>query len=229
MKRNKSVRGFTLIEMLVVIAIISVLAAVLFPVFGQVRERARATVCLSNMRQLGTALYSYAQDYDEHWPLDAHTTNEDTWVFNLDPYVGRDRRLYRCPDDNSSNWYPPPPGRVATNVRFTSYGTNMWMAPFLGPGDTADTHGYSTLASIRSPASTIYCAEMVENTTDDHFHAAWWRPNPEYTYEPAGTGLAAKRHGDAANYFFCDGHAKRLRFAQTWTKDGTIDLYDPRR
>jgi len=58
-------QAFTLIELLVVIAIIAILAALLFPVFAQAREAARALVCLSNAKQLGTAAYLYAQDYSE--------------------------------------------------------------------------------------------------------------------------------------------------------------------
>src|SRR6266571_2839997 len=57
--------GFTLIELLVVIAIIAILAAILFPVFAQAREKARATTCLSNVKQCVTGLLMYAQDYDE--------------------------------------------------------------------------------------------------------------------------------------------------------------------
>jgi len=59
--------GFTLIELLVVIAIIAILAAILFPVFAQARESARQTVCLSNMKQIGTAMRLYITDYDEIW------------------------------------------------------------------------------------------------------------------------------------------------------------------
>ncbi len=62
-------RGFTLIELLVVIAIIAILAAILYPVFAQAREAARKTVCISNMRQIGTAVMMYVQDYDEYYPI----------------------------------------------------------------------------------------------------------------------------------------------------------------
>src|ERR1035438_4503034 len=57
--------GFTLIELLVVIAIIAIIAAILFPVFARVREKARQTTCLSNLRQIDLAWQQYAQDYDE--------------------------------------------------------------------------------------------------------------------------------------------------------------------
>lgn len=54
--------------MLVVIAIIALLAAVLFPVFARAREKARQTVCVSNMKQLGLGFAQYAQDYDGGYP-----------------------------------------------------------------------------------------------------------------------------------------------------------------
>ena len=62
-------RGFTLIELLAVIAIIAILAAILSPVFAQAREKARASACLSNTKQIETALQLYADDYHETVPF----------------------------------------------------------------------------------------------------------------------------------------------------------------
>src|SRR5712692_7623808 len=67
-KSQRKWTAFTLIEVLVVIAIIAILAAILFPVFAQARAKARQAACLSNLRQIGSALAMYVQDYDEHLP-----------------------------------------------------------------------------------------------------------------------------------------------------------------
>jgi prepilin-type N-terminal cleavage/methylation domain-containing protein len=87
-------KGFTLIELLVVIAIIAILAAILFPVFAQAREKARQTVCASNLKQLGIAQQMYLQDFDEQFfvrPRDNSIPNrywqEDWWPFLLIPYI----------------------------------------------------------------------------------------------------------------------------------------------
>ncbi len=116
MKRH----AFTLIELLVVIAIISLLAAIIFPVFASVRAKARQTVCVSNLHQIGLAVAMYAQDTNGIVPFggDAVDVNTNTWqtyasgvywtqaqqiqhhplVEVLNPYIGN-KNLWRCPAD----------------------------------------------------------------------------------------------------------------------------------
>lgn len=96
--------GFTLVEILVVISIIAVLAAIMFPVFAQIREHSRATSCLSNVKQLGTAQMLYLQDYDEAivpWrtatdgdPLDVQI--QTCWITLLHSYFQSNSILF-CP------------------------------------------------------------------------------------------------------------------------------------
>lgn len=86
--RNSARRGFTLIELLVVVAIIVVLIAILIPSLGKARDRARATVCQSNLRQLGSAVLMYANDYDQ-W-LSCATASGSTpgqWKVELAVYM----------------------------------------------------------------------------------------------------------------------------------------------
>ena len=63
--------GFTLVELLVVIAVISIIALMLLPVFGRARGGARSTKCMNNLSHVGNALNLYASDYREMYPVTA--------------------------------------------------------------------------------------------------------------------------------------------------------------
>ncbi len=67
-RTTRSQGAFTLIELLIVIAIITILTAILFPVFSRASEKTRRASCLSNTKEVGFAIMMYAQDYDEILP-----------------------------------------------------------------------------------------------------------------------------------------------------------------
>lgn len=97
-------RGFTLIELLVVIAIIAILAAILFPVFARARDAARRSTCLSNTKQLGTAILMYAQDYDEVLVPPStgvcQTATAFSWGDLIQPYA-KNVGLLQCPSNTA--------------------------------------------------------------------------------------------------------------------------------
>src|SRR5713226_5188933 len=109
MRRSKRF-AFTLIELLVVIAIIAILAAILFPVFAQARERARMTACVSNMRQIGSGLMMYVQDYDEAFPFcrfHVDQTGQPVYVWRnaIRPYL-KSLDVLGCPSNPYSRGTP---------------------------------------------------------------------------------------------------------------------------
>ncbi|MDX1934547.1 MAG: prepilin-type N-terminal cleavage/methylation domain-containing protein [Capsulimonadales bacterium] len=113
--RASARKGFTLIELLVVIAIIAILAAILFPVFAQARAKARQTVDLNNLKQIGLAYLMYAQDYDEcvvPYAVRANTVSTlnnrywfgSSWAANTAPYNAPPYSTAPCPG-TSCNLY----------------------------------------------------------------------------------------------------------------------------
>jgi prepilin-type N-terminal cleavage/methylation domain-containing protein len=123
-------RGFTLIEILVVVAIIALLIAILLPSLASAREQARAAACLSNIRQLGMGIRYFADANRGYYPDSYHWFGWPPWYHDPDEvqfpsprgqgkweegwimrYVGRQTGIFLCPSDDGYRSYrqqPPP-------------------------------------------------------------------------------------------------------------------------
>jgi len=223
-KRVKRI-GFTLIELLVVIAIIAILAAILFPVFAQAREKARATTCLSNFKQLGSATMMYIQDYDGAYPLAWYNTPQYGFDVALFPYV-KNYQVYECPsnkvtprfwDGYVKNGLGPIPG---------SYAMNGSLAAILkGP----DGRSGLTEAAIEAPANMILMTEIWDTrgpTGGKTTHTVAGQKYPDGPQHEIFTTqkndvcqrIPFRIHMGGSNYNFCDGHARWQRVDSTWTQ-----------
>jgi prepilin-type processing-associated H-X9-DG protein len=190
---------------LVVIAIIAILAAILFPVFAKAREKARQTSCLSNCKQLGLALMQYVQDYDERYPqfgysipgfcvpnaggpTDTLGTNVNLWRFFLAPYC-KNYQIFVCP----SCTFTGDPSSPAVQL-LPSYGYN---------GNLAG----QPMASVKTPAETVAIGDSYHwalHQAGGKTHAfaqtcGCWTTPPDVKYT---------RHNQGSNACLADGHAK---------------------
>lgn len=225
-------KGFTLIELLVVIAIIAILAAILFPVFAQARAKARAAACLSNEKQMGTALMMYAQDYDEglptwseylyyltnKWflplPAIAADSADRYWDAKLLPYVKNGDPSNNLQPNYGGVWHCPDAENTSQGVR--SYGVNYAYA-YDFDANSNYSFRYLALPAIDAPASTVFVSDSGSAgllNMPHHFSGYF-----QY-YNIPGAPYALDRdrpyrHQLGANYVWLDGHAK-------WAKADTL-------
>jgi prepilin-type N-terminal cleavage/methylation domain-containing protein/prepilin-type processing-associated H-X9-DG protein len=221
--------GFTLIELLVVIAVIAILAALLFPVFGQAREKARAASCLSNERQLTLAMQMYVEDSDEVFPGYVQFTdeglNDDTpiWSQMLQPYL-KNRQIVVCPSAAISRW-----GGVWSERGWLSIGYNN---NFGGWKKCNDVTGFCVptriaLSQIQQPVHTVLFADSSPGDQAQGYRGYItqnWEPRTGMCGKPivvnGADGTLSDRHNRGTNVGFVDGHAKWYPI-ETLVPDGT--------
>ena len=244
-------RGFTLIELLVVIAIIAILAAILFPVFARARDAARKTTCISNLKQLGTGILMYAQDYDECLvPVQVGTcqaADSFTWGDLVQPYV-KNTELLRCPSSSikvrvvttmghqrivrdrggTVNAGDDCTGSGTNTGQFNySYGVNAFTSAGLAAADRGPFNVIgNSLAVIRVPAQTAGVAEgrgASPWSLSGGLGAYSW-PDVEGQVDArrhSASGGAASRN-DGVVVMYMDGHAKYTNLAQSIRVPGNI-------
>jgi prepilin-type N-terminal cleavage/methylation domain-containing protein/prepilin-type processing-associated H-X9-DG protein len=218
--------GFTLIELLVVIAIIAILAAILFPVFAQAREKARSSMCLSNQRQVSTAMQMYVQDYDERYPTwlddvpkDAdHPNGKNTWVENLQPY-SKNKKVWVCPSDDITGEAKGEGLKIGSATQ-NSYWLNAYVFRWSGRNSqTKSPYLSAALAEINYPSTTIV---LCDGPVNDGQHV-WPGPPHEWCKTVAWCIGSETRHSGGINFTMADGHVHWYRVEQLKT---TVDPAD---
>ena len=205
MKKN----GFTLIELLVVVAIIAILAAMLLPALSKARERARQSVCISNLKQISLAIEFYVNDYDGYLPLTffPYTASPDdywwVWLIRLG-YFGKPvpNYPYYWIDDKYRSKYYNNILRCPTHDKFSSaFNDNstyfMRRVVLISGGQPAE--GWVKKDRIIRPHKVVYIGDV--------------EPYPiagSYLYAVSQNGGAWKSpsslHSGGANIIFIDGH-----------------------
>jgi prepilin-type N-terminal cleavage/methylation domain-containing protein/prepilin-type processing-associated H-X9-DG protein len=216
-EKTRKRTGFTLIEILVVIAIIALLAAILFPVFARARENARRTSCASNEKQIFLGLSQYTQDY-EGWypPVTTAAGCASGWVDAIQPYI-KSKQLFQCPGGQASV-----PSTASNQQNYNDYWLNTGAQ-------------IQNKSSFRAPAVTVLFGEgsfdkgslvgmagyspgtACLNYTGCRGHGSGAAGSDTNACAAGETklvnfpGNAAERHLGGTNFAFADGHVKWIK------------------
>jgi prepilin-type N-terminal cleavage/methylation domain-containing protein/prepilin-type processing-associated H-X9-DG protein len=237
MRNRYRTKGFTLVELLVVIGIIAVLVGILLPALNRARESGRRVTCLSNMRQLGMAFMMYVQENKGRFPLAGVENRPEDWIYwnggrNLNEgaivrYHGGQfsETLYTCPSDILENHQG--------GYKY-SYSVNWNICLYTPRIATLSGLPYPPrITQIRRPHDKILMIDESWETIDDGTWAPenWFNDRQnmlanrhDRQKETARTtdpnqALAAGR----GNALFCDGHVDYIERVKALNPDH----YDP--
>ena len=177
---KSSKRGFTLIELLVVISIIALLIGILLPALASARHSARASVCLTNVKQIGICAEIYRSDFKDY-VMPAEPTHpgqpigdENTWQ-NLAhvQYMNKNEAVFQCPELSVDEMFNPYGGSgeyaelLAASYILNAIQKGDWtgasISPYVKSRSTGWTNGTGTAAlrlfEVRSPSEIIYIVD----------------------------------------------------------------------
>jgi prepilin-type N-terminal cleavage/methylation domain-containing protein/prepilin-type processing-associated H-X9-DG protein len=204
-------RAFTLIELLTVIAIIGILAAIIIPTIGKVRDTAKTSQCVSNMRQIGIALALYATDNKNVLPAAGAVSN--SWVPAVEPYLPKrksgagslDNSVFVCPAAEKT--YTAPATSIAYSYTVLG-GFLVQAAPTTFDGTATGRH----MATIVNPSRAAWLTDGRENSFSNGISYAYISMS-QATLQDRSRGDF--RHGtDRANLLFADGSVRGFSNAE---------------
>ena len=240
-RRRGTTGGFTLVELLTVLAIISLLAAILFPVFAAGREKARQSACTSNLRQLALANQMYAQDYDTLYTPAAQDVLADNrrWFGvrvkgryqpkdgPLVPYLKENGLLRRCPSFRVSSGFDMGTGGYAYN--FVGVGSRVW---WLGFNKAAAFDSSVRESEIVRPAQiAMFSDGALDWGTGGIVEYGFLQPpveliqNLDGAYSPDPS--VHFRHQGRAAVVFVDAHVRSLPMARSTTASPVYAAANP--
>lgn len=215
--------GFTLVEMLVVVAIVAVLATIAIPSLQGAISRAHAAECASKLRTLGVGINLYNLEHEGEFPRSFHsggTHGQPGWTASIFPYLSGGEgeldaagfeRYFRCPAHKEMNPY------------IFSYALNVHFELDPNGDDYAGNPAtWRRTSQIPRPARTILLGETRPVLFGDHLMCHQWSSS-----NAAKNALAGDRHGGKLSFLFVDGHVESFKPEQTLDPSKSINLWNP--
>jgi len=219
-------RAFTLIELLTVIAIIGILAAIIIPTVGKVRESAKSSQCLSNQRQIAMAFGLYANDNRGYFPRAgiAPDNTSRSWMIAVKDYLPArgnvvTHKIFVCPSEEHQA-----PGDYTSSVfnYSASFALENGNSVNALNGEGSPPAGPRLLSSIVRPSRTLLIVDGVVDPSTYRANSArsWGNVTADLALSgPNANGFVALRfrHGAGMNAAYVDGHAAKILWGDRHT------------